>query len=66
MNDLPLRKGAGLSIFIENKSEIMSSVETLIESGVSMIFPAHGKPFSIDYLKNEIKQIRGEYDEKEI
>jgi glyoxylase-like metal-dependent hydrolase (beta-lactamase superfamily II) len=53
MNGLPLRKGAGLSIFIENKSEILSSVETLIESGISTIYPAHGKPFSIDLLKKE-------------
>jgi hydroxyacylglutathione hydrolase len=41
----------GLSIFAENEDNLASSLDRLINAGVKMIYPAHGRPFSADVFK---------------
>lgn len=41
-------------IFICNMDEYYKSWEIIIASGAKKIFPAHGKPFSVDKLKTSI------------
>ncbi len=50
MNGFPFRKGPGLPIFAEDMPLLKKSWEKLIEMGVKTVFPAHGKPFSIEKM----------------
>jgi glyoxylase-like metal-dependent hydrolase (beta-lactamase superfamily II) len=45
--------GPRLPIFAENCSSLNTSWRKLIDKGVRRIYPAHGKPFSIDRLINK-------------
>jgi glyoxylase-like metal-dependent hydrolase (beta-lactamase superfamily II) len=51
MNGFPFRKDPGLPIFAEDMTLLKKSWEKLIEMGVKTVFPAHGKPFSIEKIK---------------
>lgn len=46
-----MRLSPGLSIFAENEGELTSSLDRLINAGVKVIHPAHGRPFSANVFK---------------
>lgn len=52
MNGFPMRVGPGMPIFAENIRVLRESWRLLLERGARTIYPAHGKPFSADLLKN--------------
>lgn len=54
MNGLPLTIRPNLPIFAEDMSLLMNSWKKLIGLGVKKIYPAHGKPFSIEKLMSKI------------
>jgi glyoxylase-like metal-dependent hydrolase (beta-lactamase superfamily II) len=51
MNGLPLTLGPNLPIFAEDVSSLKNSWNKLIDMGVKTIYPAHGKPFSVEKIK---------------
>lgn len=53
-NNLPFRLKPGLPIYAENIDLIKESWRLLIARGAKMIFPAHGKPFSVEIIKKYI------------
>jgi glyoxylase-like metal-dependent hydrolase (beta-lactamase superfamily II) len=53
-NNLPFRLQPGLPIYAENIELIKKSWRLLIDRGAKMIFPAHGKPFSVEIIKKYI------------
>lgn len=56
MNRFPLRLSPGLPIFAEDQNAVISSWEYLIESGATVIYPAHGKPFPVAVIKKAISR----------
>jgi len=50
MNGLPMRFGPGLPIFAEDLQKVKESCKLLLDQGVDMIYPAHGKPFPADVV----------------
>lgn len=54
MNGLPMTIGANLPIFAENTSVLINSWRKLADMGLKRIYPAHGKPFSIENLLKKI------------
>jgi hydroxyacylglutathione hydrolase len=55
MNGLPLTIGPKLPIFAEDMSALKNSWKKLIDKGVKKIYPAHGKPFSIEKMMKRVK-----------
>ena len=51
MNKFPLRFSPGLPIFAEDKVKLRESWKLLLDQGVKMIYPAHGKPFSAGIIR---------------
>ncbi len=51
---LPLRSSPGLPIYAEDINILIESWEKIIEKGARIIFPAHGKPFSVEIMKKII------------
>jgi len=51
MNKFPLRLRAGLPIFAEDLNKVKKSWKLLLNRGIKTIYPAHGKPFSADYIR---------------
>jgi glyoxylase-like metal-dependent hydrolase (beta-lactamase superfamily II) len=51
MNRLPLRLTPGLPIFADDLGEVRSSWLRLLEFPVRTVFPAHGRPFSVDVIR---------------
>ncbi len=54
MNKFPVRLRPGLPIFADDPAAVISSWKNLIKLGVSTIYPAHGKPFSISIIEKAI------------
>ncbi len=54
MNRLPLRLTPGLPIFAVDQVLLKQSWRLLLEEGAREIYPAHGKPFSADILREII------------
>lgn len=54
MNRLPLRLTPGLPIFAVDQVLLKQSWGLLLEEGAREIYPAHGKPFSADILREII------------
>jgi len=54
MNKFPLRLTPGLPIFAEDASQVKDSWELLLNQGARVIYPAHGKPFSAEVIKNAL------------
>jgi hydroxyacylglutathione hydrolase len=52
MNSFPLRMGPGLPIFAEDIRQVRQSWTLLLHEGAKMIYPAHGKPFSADVIRD--------------
>lgn len=57
MNKVPLRMSPGLPIFADDLNVVIDSWEKLIQLGASTIYPAHGKPFSVDLIKKELSEM---------
>lgn len=55
MNGIPLRLTPGLPIFAEDTSKVRESWLSLLREGAKIIYPAHGKPFSAEFIKKAIK-----------
>ena len=51
MNGFPLRIGPGLPIFAEDLQQVKKSWQLLLERGAVSVYPAHGKPFSVDAIR---------------
>ncbi len=54
-NGLPFRLSPGLPIYAQDIEEIKKSWKILIDGGVKMIYPGHGKPFPVDIIKKTLK-----------
>ena len=55
MNGLPLRLSPGLSIFAMDEAEMVTSWRLLARCGAQTIYPAHGDPFPISRVIDEIE-----------
>lgn len=53
-NGFPFRRHPGLPIYAQDIDEIKRHWKILIEKGVKMVYPGHGKPFSIEVMKSAI------------
>lgn len=56
MNKLPLRFNPGMPIFAEDIWQVKQSWKLLLEQEVKTIHPAHGKPFSVDIIKEALSE----------
>jgi len=54
-NRLPFTFHPALPIYAENLNLIKESWRKLIDAGAKMVFPGHGKPFSIEIIKKYLK-----------
>ena len=54
MNGFPLRSGPGLPIFAEDMQKVRESWRLLMDAGAETIYPAHGKPFSVDFIRKSL------------
>ena len=54
MNIFPLRLGPGLPLFADDIRQVKRSWTLLLHEGAKMIYPAHGKPFSADVIRNAL------------
>lgn len=53
-NGLPFRIRPGLPIYAQNINAIKECWKSLIDKGVKMVFPGHGKPFPIEVIKKKL------------
>jgi glyoxylase-like metal-dependent hydrolase (beta-lactamase superfamily II) len=51
MNRAPLTLSPGLPIFADDLEEVVRSWRQLLDLGVRKVYPAHGKPFSVDVIR---------------
>jgi glyoxylase-like metal-dependent hydrolase (beta-lactamase superfamily II) len=63
MNKLPLTRGPSLPIFADDLQMVIQSWGRLLDMGVSTVFPAHGKPFSVDVVRRWLAK-RPDADER--
>jgi hydroxyacylglutathione hydrolase len=54
MNKFPLRYGANMPVFAEDFAQLKESWRKLLSQEVRTIYPAHGKPFSADVIRNAL------------
>jgi len=54
-NGLPFRLTPGLPIYAENIDQVYESWQKLIDRGARIIFPGHGRPFSVEIIKRQLK-----------
>jgi len=54
MSGFPKLVGSGMPIFAEDIGAIKASWQLLLNRGARWIYPAHGKPFKADVLKNQL------------
>ncbi len=52
MNRFPLRLTPGKPVFAEDEALLADSWRRLFDAGAKMIYPAHGKPFPADVMRN--------------
>lgn len=53
MNMFPMRISPGLPIFGDDIQAIRKSWQKLLDMGARMVYPAHGKPFPVEILKEQ-------------
>jgi glyoxylase-like metal-dependent hydrolase (beta-lactamase superfamily II) len=53
-NGFPFRIRPGLPIYAQDIEEIKKCWKILIDSGIKMIYPGHGKPFSVEIMKKSL------------
>lgn len=54
MSGFPKLVGCGMPIFAEDIDAVKASWRLLLNRGAKWIYPAHGKPFNADVLKNQL------------
>lgn len=54
MSGFPLRFSPGLPILAEDMQKVRESWKLLMDRGAETIYPAHGKPFSIDIIRKAL------------
>lgn len=54
MNKVPLRFTPGLPIFAEDIHRVKESWKKLLEMGAETIYPGHGKPFSVNNIREAL------------
>jgi glyoxylase-like metal-dependent hydrolase (beta-lactamase superfamily II) len=54
MNDWYLRLSPGLPVLADDMGLVVESWKRLIPMGVKRVYPAHGKPFSIEVIQQQI------------
>jgi hydroxyacylglutathione hydrolase len=54
MSGFPLRFSPGLPILAENMQKVRESWKLLMDAGAETIYPAHGKPFSVDIIRKAL------------
>ena len=54
MNGFPMRRGPGVPIFADDFELVRAGWRTLLDAGARTIFPAHGKPFSAEVLRQAL------------
>jgi hydroxyacylglutathione hydrolase len=54
MSEFPLRFSPGLPILAEDMQKVRESWKLLMEAGAETIYPAHGKPFSVNIIRNAL------------
>ncbi len=55
MNNLPVRLSPGLPIFAEDLPLVKESWKLLLDRGAKMVYPGHGKPFSVDFIQKALQ-----------
>lgn len=55
MNEFPLRLSPGLPIFAEDMQKVNESWRQLLDEGVKMVYPAHGKPFPAAIMRAAVQ-----------
>jgi hydroxyacylglutathione hydrolase len=53
-NGFPFRIHPGLPIYAQDIEEIKKGWKVLIDGGVKMIYPGHGKPFPVEVMKESL------------
>jgi glyoxylase-like metal-dependent hydrolase (beta-lactamase superfamily II) len=54
MNQIPLRFSPGLPIFAEDIEQVKTSCRLLLDQGAKTVYPAHGKPFAAEILREAV------------
>jgi glyoxylase-like metal-dependent hydrolase (beta-lactamase superfamily II) len=54
-NGFPFRWKPGLPIYAQDINAIKENWKTLIDKGISFIYPGHGKAFPIEVIKSKLK-----------
>lgn len=54
MNMFSLRLSPGLPILAEDMRKVRESWKLLVDAGAETIYPAHGKPFSVDLIRRAL------------
>lgn len=54
MNEFPLSLGPSLPVFAEDIDRLKESWRMLLDGGAKTIYPAHGKPFPVDAIKEKL------------
>lgn len=54
MNGLPLRLSPGLPIFAEDLSRVRETWRLLLDKGIQMVYPGHGKPFPAEIMRKAL------------
>ncbi len=54
MDGFPLRFSPGLPILAEDMEQVYRSWRRLLEEGAKMVYPAHGKPFSAEIIRQAL------------
>ena len=57
-NGFPFRIHPGLPIYAQDIEEIKKCWKVLIDEGVKMIYPGHGKPFPVEVMKKSLASHR--------
>ena len=55
-NGLPFRLSPGLPIYALDVEALIRTWRKLIDMNLTMIFPGHGRPFSVDIIKRAIRK----------
>ncbi|MFX0210797.1 MAG: MBL fold metallo-hydrolase, partial [Candidatus Hodarchaeota archaeon] len=53
-NKFPLRLNPGLPVLADSIEEVKDSWNRLLELGVEMAYPGHGKPFSVEIINKTL------------
>jgi len=54
MNKFPLCLSPGLPILAEDMLQVKESWKVLLDKGAKTVYPAHGKSFSADVIRNAL------------